>query len=120
MQLEIINIDHALGEGYVTLVPDYEGLSSAFTVGSLAGMTTLDGIRAALNFKTVVPDWNNTQLAMLGYSGGAIATGWAAQLASTYAPELTFVGVAEGGVPVNISAAIDHVNKGSNAGEIAR
>lgn len=72
MQLEIINIDHALGSGYITLVPDYEGLSSAFTVGPLAGTGVLDGIRAALNFQTVIPNKTDTQLAMLGYSGGGL------------------------------------------------
>ena len=39
---------------------------------------------------------------MAGYSGGGMATGWAAALAPNYAPELPIVGVAQGGVPVNI------------------
>ncbi|WP_280295038.1 lipase family protein, partial [Nocardia abscessus] len=34
-----------------------------------------------------------------GFCGGAIASGWAAQLAPEYAPELNLVGAAFGGVP---------------------
>ena len=41
-------------------------------------------------------------MGLIGYSGGAIATGWASQLQPTYAPELSknLVGAAEGGVLV--------------------
>ena len=40
---------------------------------------------------------------MLGYSGGAIATEWAAELASTYAPDVNarMIGAAMGGVLVD-------------------
>jgi hypothetical protein len=47
---------------------------------------------------------------LTGYSGGAAATGWAAQLWRSYAPELTVVGAAVGGVPadpVALSATLD-------------
>ena len=39
---------------------------------------------------------------MIGYSGGAIATGWASALAPSYAPDVNsrLVGAAEGGVLV--------------------
>jgi hypothetical protein len=52
---------------------------------------------------------------MVGYSGGSTATDFAAELAPVYAPDLDIVGVAEGGVPVDLFhnlAYIDHLNSG--------
>lgn len=40
--------------------------------------------------------------ALWGYSGGAIAAEWAAELQPAYAPELAFGGAAVGGVPARI------------------
>lgn len=54
----------------------------------------------------------------MGYSGGAIATGWAAELHSQYAPELPIVGAAEGGVPANIRALVDLADKNAASGLI--
>ncbi len=47
---------------------------------------------------------------MVGYSGGAIATEFASELAPTYAPGLDIVGVAEGGVPVDFAHNLNYVN----------
>jgi hypothetical protein len=47
---------------------------------------------------------------MLGYSGGSIATEWAAELAPAYAPELNFVGASIGGVPVDFAHNLTYVN----------
>lgn len=91
----------ALLQGYTVVVPDTEGPDADFAAGPEYGMTTLDSIRAALNSSEagLLPD---TKVGMAGYSGGAIATGWAAQLADTYAPDLTdqLIGAAEGGLLV--------------------
>src|SRR6202020_1046503 len=59
-----------LAEGYTVIVPDTEGQRANFAAGPEYGMNTLDSIRAALN-SSAVP--NDAKLAMLGYSGGAIA-----------------------------------------------
>jgi hypothetical protein len=48
---------------------------------------------------------------MVGYSGGAIATGWAAQLQPTYAPELAFVGAVAGGTPADFGLLTRTMNK---------
>jgi hypothetical protein len=47
---------------------------------------------------------------MVGYSGGAIATEWASELAPGYAPGLNIVGAAAGGVPVDFAHNLEYVN----------
>ena len=91
-----------LADGYTVIVPDTEGQRADFAAGPEYGMNTLDSIRAALNSSTVgLPD--TARVAMLGYSGGAIATEWAAELAPAYAPDLDrrLIGAAIGGVLVH-------------------
>ncbi len=91
-----------LAAGYTVIVPDTEGQQADFAAGPEYGMNTLDSIRAAVNSSTVgLPD--DARVAMLGYSGGAIATEWAAELAPAYAPDLDrrLIGAAMGGVLVH-------------------
>ena len=75
-----------LADGCTVIVPDTEGQRADFAVGPEYGMNTLDSIRAAFNSQTVGLR-RDAQVALLGYSGGAIATEWAAELAPTYAPD---------------------------------
>ena len=72
----------------------------AYGAAKLGGQLTLDGIRAAKNFDPL--QLRNSPVAMAGYSGGGMATAWAAALAPSYAPELNIVGSAQGGVPMNL------------------
>ena len=84
------------------IVPDTEGQRADFAAGPEYGMNTLDSIRAAFNSSHVgLPA--DAKVAMLGYSGGAIATEWAAELAPTYAPDVNgrMIGAAMGGVLVH-------------------
>ena len=76
-----------LADGYTVIVCDTEGQRADFAAGPEYGMNTLDSIRAAFNSSTVGLS-SDTKVAMLGYSGGAIATEWAAELAPTYAPDV--------------------------------
>ncbi|MFI1241332.1 lipase family protein [Nocardia salmonicida] len=87
--------------GWSIALPDHLGPNAAYGAAKLGGQITLDGIRAA----TRVPELGlaDSPSAMLGYSGGGMATGWAAALAPQYAPELRLVGAAQGGVPMNIT-----------------
>lgn len=48
-----------------------------------------------------------TRYAMWGYSGGALASEWAAELQVQYAPELRFAGAALGGLPVDPLAVFE-------------
>jgi hypothetical protein len=89
-------------KGYTVVISDTQGQKAAFAAGPEYGYNTLDAIRAAFNLPQAGLD-RNAKVAMLGYSGGAIATEWAAELAPTYAPDLNgnLIGAAFGGVLVS-------------------
>ena len=100
--VELAVFGHFLADGYTVIVPDTEGQRADFAAGPEYGMNTLDSIRAAFNSSTVgLPD--TARVALLGYSGGAIASEWAAELAPAYAPDLDrrLIGAAMGGVLVH-------------------
>jgi hypothetical protein len=105
-----------LNEGWVLNFPDYEGPDSAFTASLQSGQATLDSIRAALNSGDLTGIHSDAAVAMWGYSGGSLATGWAAQLQPQYAPDLHIVGAAVGGFIVNVTAVALNVNGGLYAG----
>ncbi|QPQ79772.1 lipase [Prescottella equi] len=90
----------ALARGWTVALPDHLGPSSAYGAARLGGQITLDGIRAAQR----VPELGlaTSPVGMAGYSGGGMATAFAAALAPSYAPELDIVGAAAGGVPMNL------------------
>jgi hypothetical protein len=103
----------ALGNGWDVVVPDYEGPGSAYSAGPLEGHGMLDGIRAAENFSASDGlEGPRTQAGLWGYSGGAMATAWASELAPSYAPALRIAGVAEGGVPADVHTVFDTINSG--------
>jgi hypothetical protein len=108
---ESLFIAPLLLQGFTVIVSDIEGQSADFAAGPLSGMNTLDSIRAATSSPLTGLD-AGTPVGMLGYSGGAIATDWAAQLASTYAPDVNreLVGAAEGGVLVDPIHNITYVS----------
>ncbi|MET8779514.1 lipase family protein [Nocardia sp. NPDC004654] len=89
-----------LARGWAVAVPDHLGPTSAYGAAQLGGRITLDGIRAAKRFAPA--DLAGSPVGITGYSGGGMATGFAAALAPEYAPELPIVGVAMGGVPMNM------------------
>jgi len=98
-----------LAKGWILVYPDYEGPFSAFASSRLEGHITLDSIRAAERFAPLGLS-RATPVGMTGYSGGAIAMGWAASLEREYAPDLNIVAIASGGTPANfeqVAANID-------------
>ncbi len=100
-----------IAEGYTIIVPDTEGQAADFAAGREYGQNTLDSILAAFKSPTVgLPD--DAKVAMLGYSGGAIATEWAAELAHTYAPDVEkrTVGAAIGGVLVHPAHNLHYID----------
>lgn len=97
-----------LASGDTIVVSDYEGEDLEWGAGQESGEDTLDGIRAAENFLSV-PE-ATTPVAMVGYSGGSIATQWAGELAPSYAPRLDLVGAADGGVPVDFAHNLAYIN----------
>jgi pimeloyl-ACP methyl ester carboxylesterase len=89
-----------LRRGWAVVCPDYTGPRRAFGAGLIAGRTTLDGIRAALQLEPAELS-ADAPVGLWGYSGGGQATAWAAEQHPLYAPELRLAGVAAGGVPTD-------------------
>ena len=98
-----------LATGNTVVTSDYEGRDLAWTAGPKSGRQTLDGIRAASNYKRPTTGAGyppslpgGIKVGILGYSGGAIASEWAAELAAKYAPDVSsrLVGTAIGGIYV--------------------
>ena len=112
--IETEDIGQMLLSGDTVSVADTEGQSADFAAGPEYGYTTLDGIRAAINSgaTNVSPA---AKVVLMGYSGGAIATGWAAQEAPAYAPDVEsrLVGATMGGVLVDPDHNLHYVEGSS-------
>jgi hypothetical protein len=106
-QAEAAAISAYVLAGFTVTVPDYEGENLDWGAGQESGYDTLDAIRATENYLGVPA---STEAGMVGYSGGAIATEWASELAPSYAPELNIVGAAAGGVPVDFAHNLTYIN----------
>ncbi|MGW4400427.1 lipase family protein [Amycolatopsis nivea] len=108
---ESVLIAPALALGYSVVIPDTEGPTADFAAGPEYGKTTLDSIRAATHASGTGMT-ETTKFGLLGYSGGAIATGWASSIAGSYAPEVekNLVGFAEGGVLVDPAHNLKYVS----------
>lgn len=110
------DISIALGKGYFVTVPDYEGPLASFTAGHMSGYATLDAVRATLNAADLYGLPDDPLYATWGYSGGALATEWAAELQLDYAPELSFAGSAMGGLTPNVTTVLMAINAKISAG----
>ncbi|KAK8073562.1 lipase 1 [Apiospora phragmitis] len=100
------DIAASLGNGWYVSVPDYEGPLASFTAGVQSGHATIDAVRAVLSSGFGLADTPDVRYAMWGYSGGALASEWAAELQVQYAPELNFAGAALGGLTPNITTVM--------------
>lgn len=98
----VLNV--ALRRGWSVALPDHLGPRFAYGAARLGGQITLDGIRAARQIDELA--LRNSPIAMAGYSGGGMATAWAAALAPSYAPELDIAGAAIGGAPMNLASMV--------------
>lgn len=105
-----------LAKGWAVVVTDYQGPRHSFGAGRLEGQATLDGIRAAEQLPGTGLAGTATPVGLWGYSGGGLASGWAAELQPTYAPELDVKGVAAGGMPSDLTAAGRLIDGGPAAG----
>ncbi|MBO0816255.1 MAG: triacylglycerol lipase [Actinobacteria bacterium] len=108
---ESVVIAPLLAQGYTIIVPDTEGQAADFAAGPEYGINTLNSIRAATS-SPLTGLTAATPVGLFGYSGGAIATDWAAQLAPSYAPDVNrqLVGAAEGGVLADPAHNLTYVN----------
>ncbi|AKK27597.1 lipase family protein [Mycobacterium sp. EPa45] len=94
-QLEYLLIAAALAEGWVVSVPDHEGPEGIWGAPYEPGYAVLDGLRAALGFDRFGLA-SDSQIGLWGYSGGGLASAWAAEVHEDYAPELNLVGAVLG------------------------
>lgn len=94
-------------QGYAVTVPDFEGTDLHWVAGQESGWSTLDSIRATESFLGMP---TSQEVGLFGYSGGSIAGEWASELAPRYAPELTIVGTAVGGLPVHLAHNLRYIN----------
>lgn len=109
-------ISASLSYGWFVNIPDYEGPLASFTAGVQSGHATIDSIRAVLNVNKKLGLAKDARYAMWGYSGGALASEWAAELQVQYAPEMNFSGAALGGLTPNVTSVLFTINKTPGAG----
>lgn len=92
-------VTNALTQGHDVVIPDPEGPDSEYVVKGTDGHAVLDSIRAVERFAPAGLRGAGTPVAMVGYSGGAFESAAANELQPAYAPELSIIAVAAGGVP---------------------
>jgi Secretory lipase len=97
--------------GNAIVIADTEGESADFAAGPEYGINTLDSLRAALS-SPAAGLTAAAKIGLIGYSGGAIATEWAAELAPTYAPQINarIAGATFGGVLADPAHNLHYVN----------
>ncbi|MFE5286398.1 lipase family protein [Nocardia sp. NPDC056611] len=106
---DVIAISLLLAKHFAVVVPDHQGPKQAYAAGLMGGHAVLDSIRAVTH-STSLELTPNTPVVMTGYSGGSIATSWAAQLASSYAPEIRLAGTIIGGAPADYDMLMPVMN----------
>lgn len=116
LEKEVALIAMALLRGWAVVVTDYQGPKDAFAAGRMEGRGVLDGIRGALKLSGTGLAGTSTKVGLWGYSGGGLASGWAAEQAPGYAPELKLAGLAAGGMPSDLQAAGMQIDEGPFAG----
>ena len=100
-------IIESLKKGYAVTVTDYQGYTNGavptYSAGRAEGQAVLDAVRAGRQ----VPGSGITEkdpVVVWGYSQGGQAASWAAELQSSYAPNVKMIGLAAGGVPSNLQS----------------
>lgn len=114
-QAEFLFITAALSRGWAVSIPDHEGLHGMWGAPYEAGFRVLDGLRAAVSHAALGLSLN-AAMGIWGYSGGGLASGWAAEAAATYAPELYIVGAVLGSPVVDPESVARRLNASPWAG----
>jgi alpha-beta hydrolase superfamily lysophospholipase len=108
-QVEFFLVAAALAEGWAVSVPDHEGPKGKWGAPYESGYHVLDGVRAALQYERLglLPD---APVGLWGYSGGGLASAWAAEVSGSYAPELNIVGAVLGSPVADLGHAFRRLN----------
>ncbi|KAH8671448.1 secretory lipase-domain-containing protein [Xylariales sp. PMI_506] len=107
-----------LTEGWYVTVPDYEGPLAAFIAGIGNGHMVIDALRSSLSTDLGLPGIPDARLGMWGYSGGAYATEFAAELQPLYAADIEIAATALGGTTPNTFSVFRNVTGSPQAGLI--
>ncbi|WP_310786202.1 lipase family protein [Mycobacterium sp. Z3061] len=114
-QLELLLVSAAVAEGWAVSVPDHEGLHGLWGTPYEPGYRVLDGLRAVLSSERLgVPA--SAKIGLWGYSGGGLASAWAAEMCGEYAPELDIVGAVLGSPVGNLGNTFKRLNGSLLAG----
>lgn len=108
-QFEFLLIAAALAEGWAVSVPDHEGTHGSWGTPYEPGYRVLDGVRAAVNCERLGLS-PSAPIGLWGYSGGGLASAWAAEVAGDYAPELGIVGAVLGSPVGDLGHAFKRLN----------
>jgi len=126
-QIELVIMAAALAEGWAVSIPDHGGAHGTWGAPYEPGYRVLDGVRAAMNCERLGLS-DTAPVGLWGYSGGGLATAWAAEVYAQYASELDLAGAVLGspvgdlghtfrrlngsllsGLPALVIAALAHV-----------
>lgn len=109
VQSEYLLVAAALANGWAVSVPDHEGCHGMWGAPHEPGYRILDGVRAALDsgMPGLTP---SAPVALWGYSGGGLASAWAAEHSTDYAPELNVVGAVLGSPVGDCGSVARHLN----------
>ena len=102
----------ALRRGWVVVAVDWTGPLRSFVDLPLAARFVLDGIRATIGFGPAGLD-EDAPVGLWGYSGGALATLFAAEQHPLHAPDLNIVGAAAGGAGVDVLSSPEMFEAGN-------
>jgi pimeloyl-ACP methyl ester carboxylesterase len=108
-QLELLLIIAAVAEGWAVSVPDHEGPNGMWGAPYEPGYCVLDGIRAALRSERIGLSLS-APVGLWGYSGGGMASAWAAEICADYASELNIVGAVLGSPVGDLSHTFRRLN----------
>ncbi|MFC7486614.1 lipase family protein [Knoellia sp. CPCC 206453] len=103
-----------IARGYAVAITDYQGLGTpgthTYMNRAVQGQAVLDIARAALN-RPGTTLTSTTPIGLHGYSQGGGGAASAAELASTYAPELRIKGAVTGAVPADLTKVAANLEK---------
>lgn len=108
-QVEFLLVAALLAEGWAVSVPDHEGPRGIWGAPFEPGYHVLDGIRAAQSYEPLALS-ADAPVGLWGYSGGGLATAWAAEVCGSYAPELNIVGAVLGSPVADLGHAFRRLN----------
>ncbi|WP_353108161.1 lipase family protein [Gordonia sp. (in: high G+C Gram-positive bacteria)] len=114
-QLEFGQVVAALRRGWVVSIPDHCGFEGRLGAAREPGYRVLDGVRAARRFGMDRGTFG-LDVGLWGYSGGGLATLWAAEVAADYASELPMIGAVAGSPVGDPANALRRLSSGRFAG----